>query len=845
MACRGRSASSTIRARMLRPVAVPLAALLLAALSVPFAPACRAHTFRGPSGIAFPRACSHEPRECPFDVLSYAIELELLPETRSIRAECTVRLRALERSLDEIELDLVGLEVDGVEDELGRPLAFGRTGGTLAIELAERLEPGGAAELAIRYSGQPERGLWYAGRRLDGSGPTLVFSHGETEYSRGWFPCFDEPSERASAELQLTMPARWTSVASGERVGDLEVSGALRVERWRMDFPHPSYLLGFVAGELTQEEGRAGDVPLQFVAEPYLADWIAPTFEETDEILAFLAEYAGTAYPYPKYSQSAVDNFPWGGMENISATTLTPLLLTDERGRRDQPPYYLIAHEAAHQWFGDLLTCADWSHLWLNEGFATYLTLLYVERTRGRDEFRAQVRETQEAYLLEDVGEGRRPTVWNVWKEPDDVFDTRPYQGAASRLHLLRSVLGDEGFEAGVREYVRSYAGRSVVTGDLERAMERATGRELERFFEQWFLRPGFPEFEVWWKWDESGELALEVEQVQAGGDGTPAVFELPAEIEVRDEREAHRFRLELDERRERFELPCPERPLYVLFDPDGWIPKRVHCEREAEEWLALSRLAEDVNARREAVLALGRLASAHGPDEDSPELVALLERVRSDGSSWVRADAATALALAPCAAVRDELTRVALGDGEPRVRAAALQALGAFGPDAGLANLAEEAFHAAPSYRVMAAAAGLVCSAAPQRAFEFLLQGLELATPHGVLAGYLAPLLAGLPDARVPAELRRLAADEWLDQGARAAAVDGLAVTTGERLENARFVASLLGEESFHLRGAAVRTLASFDDPGSLRALREYYPRARTAEERRTIEARLVRAQS
>jgi aminopeptidase N len=829
---------------MRRRVFSPLLALVLWTSSLALVPACRAQTLRGPGGLAFPRERAHEPRERVFDVLAYALELELLPETRSVRAACGVRLRGLEGALDEVELDLVGLTVEGVADERGRALAFRRADGRLAIELAERLEPGRETELTVRYSGSPERGLWFAGERLDGTGPTLVFSHGQTEGSRGWFPCFDEPSERAEVELELGMPAAWTAVASGARVAVRE-EGDRRVERWRMDFPHPSYLFGLVAGELALETGSAGDVPLLFLAEPHLADWIAPTFAETDEVLDFLAEYTDRAYPFAKYSQAAVDNFPWGGMENISATTLTPLLLSDERGRRDQPSHDLIAHEAAHQWFGNLFTCADWAHLWLNEGFATYLTLLYVEHTRGPDEFRAQMRETQEAYLAEDVGAARRPTVWSVWKEPDDVFDTRAYQGAAARLHLLRFVLGDEAFRAGVREHVRASAGKSVVTADFQQAMERATGRDLGVFFEQWLLRPGYPEFVYAWEWDEEDEtVRLQVEQVQDGEGGTPPVFELPAEVELRDARGAASFRVELDERRERFEFPCPARPLYVLLDPHGWIPKRVQCEREPEEWLALARAAGDVNARREAVLALGRLAAASSRDEATPELDELCARLRDDASAWVRADAATALALAPCAAAREALTGAALDDPEPRVRGAALQALRAFGRDAGLANLAEEIFHDAPTYRVMAAAAGLVCRAEPERAFEFLVQGLERESPHGVLAGYLAQHLAELPDARAPAELRRLAGDGWLAPSARAAAVDGLALTTRERPESARLVASLLDEESFHLRRAAVRALAGFDDPGSRRALRDYYPRARTAEERRMIETRLARAE-
>jgi aminopeptidase N len=828
--------------RIVEPVLVAL--LIGAALVLTVAPACRAALRATPARLAFPLERAHAPRERTFDVLSYAIALELLPETRAIRAECRVRLRPLGAALGEVRLDLVGLAVEGVEDGRGRALGFRRQDGCLAIELAEPLVPEEELELAVRYGGEPERGLWYAGERLDGSGPTLVFSHGQTEGSRGWFPCSDEPAERAEVELDLSMPVTWVAAASGERVDSSESAGRRR-ERWRMRFPHPSYLFGLVAGELTVEEGRAGDVPLQFLAEPHFEQWIEPTFAETDEILAFLEEYTACPYPYPKYSQAAVDNFPWGGMENISATTLTPLLLSDELGQRDQPPYSLIAHEAAHQWFGDLFTCADWSHLWLNEGFATYFTLLYVESSRGEDEFRAQVREVQEVYLAQDVGSARRPTVSNVWKEPDDVFDARAYQGAAARLHLLRFVLGDEAFRSGVRAYVREHAGRGVVTADLQATLQRAAGRDLGRFFEQWFLRPGFPELVYAWDWDDDEELLrLAVEQVQASDDGTPAVFELPAEVEVRDSREARVFRVELDERRERIELPCAERPLYVILDPRGWIPKRARSERQPVEWLALARHSGDVNVRREAVLALGRLAgAARGRGGTSEELGELLVRLESDGSAWVRADAATALAGVPSDAVRAGLRRAALEDRETRVRAAALGALGAYGPDEDLANLAEEVFRDGPSYQVMAAAAALACRAAPARAFEFLGEALERESPHGVLTGLLARHLAELPDARVPAELRRLAGDPWLAPTARAAAVDALATTTRERHESVRFLLTLLDAESFHLRRSAVRALAGFDDPLVRRALGDYYPRARTAEERRVIEALFARS--
>lgn len=805
--------------------------------------ACRTHDALHTAPSVFPRERAHARPEHPADILSYGIELELLPESRSIHATCRVGFRALER-LEALRLELLDLEVEEVRDADGRALAFRHERGELRITLAKPLDPRAEGEVRVRYGGRPRRGLWFAGRRADGSGPTLVFSHGETEDSRGWFPCVEAPGERATTELLVTLPAGWIATATGARVATEEGADGRRRERWRMDFPYPAYLVGLAAGELVQEEGRAEDVPLTFLAEPRYREWIEPTFEETDEILAFVADYTGRPYPFPKYSQVAVDNFPWGGMENLSATTLTPLLLTDERGRADQPPFLLVAHEAAHQWFGDLLTCADWSELWLNEGFATYFALLYLEHTRGVDEFRAQLREAQEAYLAQDVGPKRRPTVWNVWREADDVFDTRPYQGGAARLDLLRFLLGDEVFQNGVRDYVAANEGRGVVTGDLRRSMERVSGRDLAAFFETWLTRPGFPEFAFAWEWDQRRrELRLEVAQIQSTDDGTPEVFELPVEVEVRTPGGSRDFRLALARRNERFVLPCAERPLYVRFDKHGRIPKRLREDKAPEEWLAIARGSDDVNGRREAVLNLAQHCARVRVREGTPpeELAGILECLRDDGSPWVRADAATALGLVGGPEAEEALRRAALEDDAPRARAAALRALAGFGVSAGLSSLAEDVFAEAPSYQVMGAAAALFCQAAPERAFDFLEAALERESPHDTLAGLLLAELAGLADGRVPEALRRHASDPRLAPTARAVAVRRLGEAYPD-LETSRFLVPFLEEESFHLRGAAVSALASLGDDVAARALRGYYPRARTSSERRSIEALLER---
>jgi len=793
-----------------------------------------------PRRPSHPRAEAHVPPERGYDVEHYALDVELLPAERAIEGTCRIRLASNVPRLETVELDLVGLEVHGVADGPGNDLAFSRRGGTLSISLAEPLDLGSATELAVRYGGSPVDGLWFTGRREDGSGPTRVFSQGETEHNRGWFPCFDHPSDRATSEVRVTMPAGWTSFAPGERID--AVDGATsRTEHWRMSTPHPSYLVGLVAGELAVRDASWRGVPLQFAAEPVDARWLEATFHETEDALDFLTAYTGVRYPFARYGQAAISGPPWGGREGAT----TPFALGGERAHRDRPAAEPVARDAARQWFGVLLGCRDWAHLWLNEGFASYMTLLFFEETRGVDEFRARVRDAQERYL-EDRGSARLPTVWNVCKDPDDLFDTRVVEGAAIRLHLLRHLVGDDAFRDGVRAYVAGNAGRSVVTADLRDAMESASGLDLETFFAQWILGSGHPEFDLSWSWDERDRLVtLDVRQVQAARDGTPGVFRVPVEVEVRDRAGTRLHRIELTERRQEFELPADVRPLYVLFDKHGWIPKTVEWERPALEWLAIASGDDDVNGRRDAVRALGRLAEEareRGRRQNHGTCtVELTDRLRRDTSPWVRAEAAEALGRARGPEARRALMDAATGDPRASVRVAALEALGRWGEGLELARFADTAFDEGFSWATMGAAAGLYCAADPPGAYRWITARLLVDSPQDRLCALLLEHLAGLGNAGVGEQLRRWASDPAVDPGARAVALRELVGLTREVSRNSRFVAEFLGDESFHLRQAAVEALAEMDDEIARRALRGYYPRARTPRERRVIEAALA----
>jgi aminopeptidase N len=793
----------------------------------------------GPIGAAPARETAD--RGC--DVLHYALDLEVRPRTKEIEGSCRIQFASTIEGLREVVLDLEGLVVRGIRDPQGRELAYTRDGTDLRVVLPAALGRGAEGEFTVLYGGAPVDGLWFSGARGAEGLPTQVFTHGEAEHARGWFPCIDRPAERATTELRVTIPKDWVAFAAGERV-EVEEQGEQRVERWTMPVAHPSYLTSLTAGEFVVLDGEWDGIPLTFAAEPRYAEWIPAAFDETDEILATFSELTGIRYPYPKYSQTAVANFPWGGMENVSSTTLSPLALGDALCQRDHPATELVAHEAAHQWFGDLVTCRDWSELWLNEGFATYFSLLYFEETRGPDEFRARLRDAQQAYLEQDRGADRRPTVWSGWKDGEDLMDTRAYEGAAARLHLLRYLVGDERFFAGIRTYAAENAGRAVSSEDLQRAFEKVSGQDLDRFFEQWIHGRGYPEFQFEWSWDrDRRQVVVDVRQTQTTGDGTP-IFVLPVDVEVLDEGGRHVHRLELDRRSQRFTLPADGQPFYVQFDKYGWIPKAITWKRSPAEWLAILDSDDDVNGRRDALCALGGLASAAqrlDPVAHETYVGAIVHALLRDKSPWVRVAAAEALAQARGVEARQRLVQAAQGDPEARVRVAALQGLCAFGPNEDLTALAERAFEERFSWETMGAAAGLRVTAAPAGAFEWIRERLAIASPHDELRGYLFEHLGTLPGRTVGDELRKWVADDSVDSSARTVAIRVLANRSAEVGDNARCLSPLLGSTDFRLRRAAVVALASLADDSARRALRAYYPSSQVPSERRAIEATLT----
>jgi len=771
-----------------------------------------------------------------FDVEHYALDLEFDPAARSVRGACRIRVWPTRAPITDVELDLVGLRVSKVVDVEGRELAFEQDEDSVRVELALRVPLDECAEFTVHYAGRPAKGLYFAAER-DGV-PTQVYTHGECVDARAWFPCQDEPWERATSEIAVRVPATWSVFAAGERIERRE-EGATVFERWRANFPHPAYLETLVAGEFAVLDSSWDGIPLTFAAAPRLGPHLDATFAETDEILEFLSSRTGVRYPYPKYAQIAVDGFQYGGMENLSATTLIDSAVTDAAGLVDAPSTGLVAHEAAHQWFGDLVTCADWSHAWLNESFATYFANLYTESARGRDEFLVDMDRQRASWLASDQGANRRPMVHLGAGDPIlSFFSGHVYGGGAARLHHLRRLLGDEAFFRGVRIYLGENSGRGVVTDDLRRALEDASGRHLRAHFERWFLEPGHPRIEFGARHDAArGEITIDVRQTQE-----EKPFPCLVEVEIADVDGVRVERMELEDRSQRFVLPQTSAPRWVRVDPACALPAEIVETRTFGEWLAILAGAPDAAGRHgAAAFLLGHLATTTDSELRATLRRGLIAALAGDESPAVRLAIASELAPERDSAERATLVSCARADSSAPVRAAALQTLEPRAPNAELAEIARAEIARAESYAAVGAALGVLVRAEPGDAFARLSAEMSAPSPNGERAARVLAQIARLPDPRSAGLMRDVARDEALPDAPRRVAIGALGRLAANDGAARAELLSLLRSSRGTIRRETIQALANALTPEVRARLSAHAARSADGRELAAIERALA----
>lgn len=597
----------TLRIGALAPFAVlvSLAVAVAACASAPgrtgvpsSAAAASASAPTEPPPIVAGQAPAAGPYSPGFDAVHYDIALTL-PDTGTFIQGTGSAVIALvpgppgTSAPDTLALDLTGLAVEAVR--VGdRPTPFRHTAGKLYIPLPADARIGDTLRIDIAYHGHPDDGL-IIGPNVHGR--RTAFADNWPNRARFWFPSIDHPSDKATVAFTVSAPRSWVVIANGERQ-DADGpaveprpagNGERSLWRWATDTPIPTYTMvvgaadfamgrpGSPCGERTAA-GRGPPAPsaerldaappcvdVTWWAFPSDADHAARVFRRADAMVAFYEDLVAP-FPYEKLAH-VQSSTRFGGMENASAIFYAQEPLASGRDIEGT-----VAHETAHQWFGDAVTEADWHHLWLSEGFATYFGALFFEHADGVDRFREILEEDRLAYLGSEVVDESI-----VDPAEDDLFDLlneNNYEKGGWVLHMLRGLLGDGVFFDGVRRYYRSHEHGTALTADLRRALEQVSDRDLDWFFDQWVFRPGYPRFRVRWRWlDDPGAVEVTLDQAQPAAWPT---FRTPLTLELETPTGAVRRTVEVDERRETVRLPLPAAPTALRVDPDGWVLKEV-----------------------------------------------------------------------------------------------------------------------------------------------------------------------------------------------------------------------------------------------------------------------------
>jgi aminopeptidase N len=574
-------------------------------------------------------------RDLTFKIEHTKLEVELFFDTRSLRARVAHRLRPIANPIRFLELDAAELAISSVKvNEKKVEYQTGPT--TIRIDLGSELAPDSAVEVEIDYSGTPKKGLYFRVPTKEHPETTVhAFTQGQAEDTKYWMPCYDYPNMKATFEAFVTAPGNMTAVSNGELVSVRDATGGKKLWHFSEEVPHSSYLHSLVVGEYEKMSEARDRVAIEYYVPAAKKDLSSRSFQKTPKMMAFFGKFTGEEYPYPKYAQTVVADFMFGGMENITATTLTDRTLHDERAHLDFQSENLVSHELAHQWFGDLITCKDWSHAWLNEGFATYFNALFREVEEGANDFQYTMYGNWEK-VQEEVDERyERRIVENRYWHADELFDSHTYEKGSWVIHGIRGILGDRLFQRVIQHYVAKNRAANVETGDFRKALETISGLNFERFFEQWLYSPGFPDYVASYSFEESAALAkVEVEQKNAGEGGVP-LFSNPIDLVFTFADGSTKLtKIVLPEKKSSFFFSLQSKPVNVSLDPGNFVLKNLKFQKPKE--MSLYQLRNDPNAR-ERVRAASELSEFRTDDV----VEALAGVVDSEEFWWVRLEAA------------------------------------------------------------------------------------------------------------------------------------------------------------------------------------------------------------
>jgi len=517
------------------------------------------------------------------DVVHYEVEVGLGYGVLWFEGITEIRV-AVEATSPTLPLDFSGLVINSVMLD-GSETDYSHDAGVLSVPLRGR-SAGDTVTVRVHYEGVPDDGLII---RENIHGDPSAFVDNWPNRTRFWLPSVDHPSDKATVRYTVHAPDVWKVIANGHLAGEptptpsdaIGPEGPRRSWIWEVGVPISPYNMVIGAADLevrTVGLAACGNAPatrrddgcieVTYWVYPQDVDNAEPSFRRAAEMVDHFVDVIGP-FPFEKLAnvQSATR---FGGMENASA-----IFYSERRIASGQSMEGTVSHEIAHQWFGDAVTEANWHHLWLSEGFATYFGAQFFEVADGVDDFRDRMEQSRQRLLASD--DVNRPIYDPEEQDLFGLLNDNNYPKGGWVLHMLRGMIGDEAFFRGIREYYARHVHSTVLTEDFRAVMEEVSERDLEWFFQQWIYEPGFPEFEVESEWipnppGRGGSLELTIRQIQPEKWPT---FRVEMEVELGNGSQTQRQTIQISERETKVRLGMTgERPTSIVLDPDGWILK-------------------------------------------------------------------------------------------------------------------------------------------------------------------------------------------------------------------------------------------------------------------------------
>jgi aminopeptidase N len=584
------------------------------------------------------KAAIAEPQYAPdrlADILHIIIDVTPDFRTRTIAGKTTIKFAPISRPLTELRLDAIDLDVSSVTSN-AKIEGYSVTDKDITITFEPAVPVGAETTVTVVYEAEPKQGLSFRTPEMGyREGDTHLHTQGETHEAPHWYPNYDYPNERSTSEVICHVPKEMTVISNGRLISEqIDPDTGLKAVRWLQDKPHVNYLIALVAGNLDKIESKYRNIPIAFYTPASQIEYAENSFKDTADMLEFYEKEIGVPYPWDKYYQAACEDFG-GGMENTSLTILTTGTLFTDETENIRSSQGLVAHEMVHQWFGDYVTCKDWSHLWLNEGFAVYYEKLYDGHKNGHDSMLYNLYRISH-WVLRDRP-AHKPIVTRSYDDAWEQFDYRSYQKGGWVLHMLRTELGAEMFRKCVKTYLERHALSCVVTEDFRSIIEELTGRSYDRFFDQWIYHGRHPDLTVSYNWSEKDKLAkISVEQTQEVNENV-MLFHFRTKIRFIVKGEPIDREIIVDNKQHDFYFRLPDEPDIVRFDPDYGLLANTKFDKPTAMLYEQLDNHNDIIGRLRAVNALEK-------KKDKKTVAKLKETLNKDPFYGVRLSASSAL---------------------------------------------------------------------------------------------------------------------------------------------------------------------------------------------------------